>query len=353
MADSYTQVSSLTLSQTAYDKMAYFALRPELYFDQAADVRSTNQSMNGSAVQFTIVNDLAIAITPLSETTDVSAVSMSDSTITVTLVEYGNAVVTTAKLRGTSYLDIDPMVANVVGYNAGVSLDTIARAGLDSGSQVLYASGLGATTPQSAVTTRVGVTTSNTIASIDLRVARAILRSANVATFGGMYIGYVHPDIVADLQGEALTNTQSLGWRAPHTYSQPNEIWTGELGSFEGIRFIETPRAPVLQGTGASGINVYATLVVGRQSLAKAHSISDGNGPVPHIIPGPITDHLRRLVPLGWYWLGGYSPFRTAAVMRIESASLLNSTISETQNTGTTDDPAIDLGTTGTGGSME
>ena len=310
MADAYTQVSSLDLSQTAYDRMAYFALRPELYFDQCADVRPTNQSMNGAIVQFTIMNDMAIAITPLSETVDVSAVAVSDSTIALTLAEYGNAVVTTAKLRGTSFLDIDPIVANLVGYNAGVSLDTIARAALDAGTNVMYASGLGATA-LGAVASRGAVVAGTTISALDVRVARTRLRAQNVGTFGGMYVGYVHPDIVADLQGEMGISLNTLGWRAPHVYSSPEEIWAGEMGAFEGVRFIETPRAPVFQGAGsASAVNVYGTIVLGRQSLAKAHSISDGNGPVPHIIPGPITDHLRRLVPLGWYWLGAYKVFR-------------------------------------------
>ena len=35
---SYTQVSSLDLNQTAFEKLAYFALRPELYFDRFAEV---------------------------------------------------------------------------------------------------------------------------------------------------------------------------------------------------------------------------------------------------------------------------------------------------------------------------
>jgi hypothetical protein len=70
--------------------------------------------------------------------------------------------------------------------------------------------------------------------------------------------------------------------------------------------------------------NVYGTLILGRQSLAKAHALADGNGPLPSIVPGPVTDLLRRFVPLGWYWLGGYSIFRQAAVYRLESVSSLN-----------------------------
>lgn len=345
--DAYTGQSTVDFSKAAYDRMAYFALRPELYFDQAADVQPTAQSMPGASVAFTIVNDLSIASSALTETSDVATVALSDSQVTLTLAEYGNAVLTTAKLRGTSFVDIDPIVANVVGYNAGVSLDTIARAALDSGTNVMYGSGLGATALNSSVSARSGVTSSTTLASLDIRAARARLRAQNVPTFGGYYVGYIHPDLVADLQGETVSGSNTQGWRAPHVYSQPGEIWTGELGAFEGVRWIETPRAPVFQGAGSSSTNVYGTIIIGRQALAKAHSYVDGNGAFPHVVPGPITDRLRRFVPMGWYWLGAYGIFRQASVMRIESASLLGADISTTAGTGTAFNPAIDLGESG------
>jgi N4-gp56 family major capsid protein len=347
MADSFTGSGTLDFSKAAYDRMAYFALRPELYFDQAADVQPTAQSMPGASVQFTIVNDLPIASTPLTETTDISTVALSDSVVSLTLAEYGNGVLTTAKLRGTAFVDIDPIVANVVGYNAGVSLDTIARAALDSGTNVQYASGLGATALQSSVTARSAVASTNTISALDIRVARARLRAQNVPTFGGYYVGFIHPDLVADLQGETVAGSNIQGWRAPHVYAQPGEIWTGELGAFEGVRWIETPRAPVFQGAGASSTNVYGTIIMGRQALAKAHSYVDGNSAFPHVVPGPITDRLRRFVPMGWYWLGAYGIFRQASVIRIESASLLGGDISTTVGTGTAFNPAIDLGESG------
>ena len=40
-------------------------------------------------------------------------------------------------------------------------------------------------------------------------------------------------------------------------------------------------------------------MFLGRQAVAKAHSIVDGNGENPHIVPGPVTDYLRRFLPLG------------------------------------------------------
>jgi N4-gp56 family major capsid protein len=324
MVDAYTTTGSVDFAQTAYDQMAYFALRPELYFDAAADVKPTRQSMPGATVTFTIVNDLAIADTPLNESVDVSAVAMSDSQIPVALGEYGNAVITTAKLRGESFVEIDPVVSNVIGYNAGVSIDSVARNVLQAGTNVDYAKGTG-TQP----TARNQILAANTLLAANVRFEKARLRAFNVATFGGMYVSYIHPNVAYDLTSE--TGTQ--GWRDPHVYSQPGELWNGELGAFENFRFIETPRAPVFAGLGSSSTDVYGTLFMGRQSLAKAHSIVDGNGPVPHVVPGPVTDKLRRFVPWGWYWLGNYAIFRQPAVRRVESASSLAYV-----------DPAIDAG---------
>lgn len=314
MADAYTTTASVAWDQTAYDRLAYFALRPELYFDPVADVQPTRQSMPGAAVVFTFITDLSVASTALNESVDVDAVALADSQITLTLVEYGNAVITTAKLRGTSFLEVDPVVANVVGFNAGVSLDTIARDVLKAGTNVIYGGA-------SAASARNRVLPTDVLRAADVRKTLATLRGANVATIGGMYVAYVHPDVSYDLRGE----TGAAAWRDPHTYSQPGEIWNGEIGSFEGFRFIETPRAPVFADAGSSTTltDVYGSLFLGRQALAKAYSTTDGNGPMPRVIQGPVTDHLRRFIPLGWYWFGGYKEFRAAALRRVETASTI------------------------------
>jgi len=315
----YTETSSVSVDQVAFDRIAYFALRSELLFDQAADVQPTAQSMPGSGVTFTIFNDLSAATSTLSETTDVTAVALSDSQVTVTLGEYGNAVITTAKLRGTSFLDVDSVAANVVGYNAGDSIDQVVRDVLAGGTNVIYGGG-GTTTP----TGRTSVTATDIIEANDVRKVTAQLRKANAATFNGLYMGFIHPDVSYDLRRE----TGAASWRDPHVYQDTMEIYNGEIGAFEGVRFIETPRAKVFEnasnGSGSTGtIEVYCTHIMGRQALSKAHSITDGNGAVPKIVRGPVTDTLARLQPIGWYWLGGYSRFREASLRRIESASSL------------------------------
>lgn len=312
-----TTTSSLSIDQVAFDRLAYFALRSELLFDQAADVQPVAQAMPGSGVTFTIFADIAAATSTLNEVTDVTPTALSDSQVTVTLNEYGNAVVTTAKLRGTAFLDVDAAAANIIGYNAGDSMDQVVREVLAGGTNVVYATG-GSSTPSSRTT----VAAEDIIAADDVRKVVAQLRAANVATFNGSYIGFIHPDVSYDFRSA----TDAAAWRTPANYVNPEGIYNGEIGLFESVRFIETPRAKVFtnasDGSGSTGtVDVYCTHIMGRQALAKAFSTQDGNGAVPKIVRGNVTDYLMRLQPLGWYWLGGYGRFREASLRRIESSS--------------------------------
>ena len=58
-----------------------------------------------------------------------------------------------------------------------------------------------------------------------------------------------------------------------------------------------------------------------RQALAKAFSSTDGNGPMPRVVPSPVGDALRRFTGMGWHWLGGYARFREEAIYRVESGA--------------------------------
>ena len=310
-----TQASSLSVDQTAFDQIAYFALRSEMLFDAAADVQPVAQSMPGSSVKFTIFSELADAVATLAETTDLTPTTMADSQVEVTLAEYGNTINTTAKLRGTSFLDVDAVAANLIGYNAGSSIDTVVANVLKAATNVIYGGG-GSTTP----TTNATVQAEDIIEANDVRIATAQLRGSKAQTFNGMYMGFIHPDVSYDLRRE----TGAASWRDPHNYVDTAQIYNGEIGAFESVRFIETPRAPLdLTGGSASTVDLYQTIIMGRQSLAKAHSITDGNGAYPKVVRGPVVDSLMRFNPVGWYWLGGYGIFRQAAIRVLNTSSSL------------------------------
>ena len=324
MGDAFYDTTVLANQITAaYERFSYYALRDELYFDACASIKPVAQSHPGSTVQFNIYQDLAPKVSVLNETADVDAVSIADSVVTVTLNEYGNAAITTARARGLSFLPVNEDVANVVGYNGGISFDSLARNVLVAGSNVYF--GNGGAGPRNTLVA------ANLLKAADVRRRVANLSSANVQTvMNGMYKGFMAPEVAVDFTEE----TGAAAWRDPHTYSQPEQIWNGEIGAFQRVSWIEAPRLSAanletaqggaggfVNGGGAGGatasFDVFPVLILGNQALAKTWS-SLVSGPMPNTVLGDVNDKLKRLVPVGWYWLGGFGRFREAAIRRIE-----------------------------------
>jgi len=247
----YTTTSTLgDQVTTAFEQIAYFALRSQPLYEMVADVRSTAQSHNGSGVQFTFYPNMAQATSALTEASDVTAVALTDTAITVTLAEYGNAVITTALVRGTSFLNVDADAANIVGYNMVDSLDKVVSDVAMAGTNVLYSTGSGA-----LPTSRVTVADANTFDAITPRQAVAQLRGDSAPGFtNGNYVGIIHPDVSYDLRAETAV-TDVIQYQL---YQDGAPIRAGSIGTFNGIEYIENPRAPILDDAGAtSTTNVY------------------------------------------------------------------------------------------------
>ena len=226
------------LVQTAYDRLVEFALRAQPCFRQVADKRPAQQSMPGSSVVFNLYNDMADVTSTLTEGTDVTAVAVpATSNVTVTLAEYGNATVVTRKLRLEALSDVDPAIANMVGFNAASSIDTIVQNVLKGGTNVIH-SNSGTVTYNSGTTVLTTGTDVLTSAQIRLGVAKLRTQKA-VPQRGSLYACYLHPEVSLDLRAES----GSTAWLPPHQYSGADNIWAGEIGNYEGAYFIETPRA--------------------------------------------------------------------------------------------------------------
>lgn len=392
-----TTSTSLSVNKAAYEQLAYFPLRPELYFDAMASIKETDATARGTSITFTINNELAAATTALTETSDITPVAMSDAVVTVTPLEYGNGVQLTAKNQATAFYELNPVAADLIGFNAGISADTLAANAAVGGTQVAYTSG---------IVSRATIAKTNVIVGNDIRKARAVLARQNVQTFNGLYKGIIHPDAAYDLTG----GTGGTNWSDPHVYSDPSGIYNGVIGSFQGVQFMQTPRSPLVfqdggvntftvstitvssntatlttsaahglavgdtltisgatatSGTGSTSqvgfnaqftvltvpstttmtvditgktatctagsgqslvvasVDVYATLIMGKQALAKGFSTGGGYAVDPVVVDLKILDLLGRFTGLGWKHFVGYAPFRQAALYRIENASAI------------------------------
>ena len=231
------------LVQKAYDKLIEFALRTQPLIRSVADKRPVALTNPGSTVTFQLYNDINRVTGTLTETADVDASALATpKAIPVTLNEYGNAVIVTRALNLFSLADVDPAVANIIAYNMADSVDELAQAALDGGTNVIYG---GDATSQGAISQ---ATTADTLSAANIRRAVAKLRANNaVARKGSMYWAGIHPEVSHDLRSE----TGGAAWRDPHNYQEASNIWAGEIGSFEGAYFVESPRLKVT-GDGAT-----------------------------------------------------------------------------------------------------
>jgi N4-gp56 family major capsid protein len=314
MADAYTGTGSVAWDQPAWNRLLYFAFREENVFDQAAEVKPTAQTNPGASVTFFLANDLTPVSTALNESLDVDAVALSDATVTIPLVEEGNAVVDTQLLRLTSMIPTDPAIANILGANAGESMDLIARNKLQLGTNVAYS---GAALGAGSRATRAAA---NVLTSADVRIARNRLRRNKVPKKDGAYTSFIHPDVLYDFR----TETGGLGWMETHKYVPDGArlVYSGEVGEYEGFRFVESVNSPVFVDAGTGGtVDVYRTIFMGAQALAKGFSNADGYGANPITVKGPVVDKLERFQPWGWKHFVGYGIFRQAAIWSVESAS--------------------------------
>lgn len=307
------------LTETAYDRVVEWALRDMPQWRQLVDKRPVAQAMPGDVVTFTLHNDFAAhATTPLTETVDPDAVAAPAPTrVQVTLAEYGNAAITTLRLRELAFTKPDMEIATAIGRNMYDSVDDIVRAIADAGTNIVHTNS-GTVTSNNSTTPGTDVLTTATDVLLRKQAVTAvsILRRNKVnPRIGELYAAVIHPDVAFDLQAE----NSATAWVAPHIYGTDTAaVYSGVVGTFMGAAYIETTRVAI-PTTAASAAKLYSTYYLGQQAIAEAMAED------PHIVLGPQTDKLKRFFPIGWYALGGWALYRPTALLTVKTQSSIGS----------------------------
>jgi N4-gp56 family major capsid protein len=223
-------------------------------------------------------------------------------TVNLTVNEYGAAVTKTKILRYFSFADIDAIAARTVGMHMAETLDELVQDVMATGTQVYRA--------QSRTATNL-VTSTDYIRATDVRRAVTKLRTNKVPDFNGYYMAGIHPQVIHDLREESGSGS----WRQPSEYgTDQSQIWAGEFGEFEGVRFVQNTRTR--QATdGASSATVYRTWILGREAIAE--SVVEE----PSSVIAPVIDKLQRFSTIGWYGVLGWALYRNESLVRLETSS--------------------------------
>lgn len=320
VANAYSDTTALSnIVKAAYDLAVRPYLRSDPVFRQIIDVKPIRQAMPGSSVVINIGKGFAnLATTALTENVTPDSVAIQNTTpVTITLNTYGNWTQESWEVNQTAFAAVDPLIAKAIADNMVDTIDAKVRVVMDGASKKIMRTG--ATTPTSVSAVPGSVTSASVINGATVSLATALLRTDLAPAFGGgngggVYGSIIHPHVAADLRNE----TGTAAWITPHNYVDTANIYNAEIGTYAGVRFMESPRATTATD-GASSAVVYRTYVFGREAVAEA-ATPEGQ---PQIVLGPITDPLLRERPFGWKALMGWSLFRPESLRVVLTSSSL------------------------------
>ena len=203
----------------------------------------------GKTIEFRKFAPLAKAITPLTEGVTPDGKSLSVSTITATVNQYGDYITQSDVLELTALDNTILEATKLLGRQAGATLDTVVRNVLQAGTNVTYCPKI-ANGVETAVTTRAGLDTTSQLTVKVIQQVVAKLRAQNAPTINGKYVAIIHPYVAYDLMRDPE-------WIDAHKYATPENLYTGEIGEIAGVRFVQTTEAKIYTG------GVFGTLIFG------------------------------------------------------------------------------------------
>ena len=235
--------------KTFYDMTLIDEAQAALVHDQFGQKRPIPKN-GGKTIEFRKFAALAKATTPLTEGVTPDGKGLTVSTITATVAQYGDYITQSDVLELTSLDNTILEATKLLGRQAGLTLDTIVRNVLQSGTNVTYCPKVAADGTETAVTSRANLDNTSQLTVKVLQQVVAKLRAQNAPTIGGKYIAVIHPYVAYDLMRDPE-------WIDAHKYAKPDNLYEGEIGEIAGIRFVQTSEAKIYTG------GVFGTLVFG------------------------------------------------------------------------------------------
>lgn len=278
---------------------------PKLVHDQFGQKHPIPKN-GGKTIEFRKYSPLPKLTTPLQEGVTPDGQSLNMSTVEATVAQYGGYITLSDMLLMTAIDNNLVQATKLLGAQAGATLDTITREVLNGGTNVIFAGDKDA---------REDLDASSLLTVGDVKKAVRLLKNQNAEKIDGSWVGIIHPDISYDL-------TNDPNWKDVKTYSDPSDIYEGEIGKLYGVRFVETTEAKVWAGAGAGGRAVYSTLILGDNAYGVTEITGGG---LQHIVKqlgsAGTADALDQRATAGWKATKVAERLVETYMVRIESAS--------------------------------
>lgn len=279
---------------------------PRLVHDQFGQKHPIPKN-GGKTIEFRKYTPLTKALTPLTEGVTPDGNKLDVSTITATVDQYGDWIMLTDMLLLTAIDNNMVQATELLGDQAGRTLDTITREVINAGTNVQYASG--------QVSSRATLTKEHKFNPDCAYRAARFLKTQNAVPFDGYYVAIIHPDVSYDLM-------RNQEWIDVHKYASPENIYNGEIGKIGQVRFVESTEAKVFAKAGANNIDVYSTIILGKNAYGVTEVTGGG---LQHIVKqlgsSGTADPLNQRASVGWKAIKVAERLVEQYMVRVETAS--------------------------------
>jgi len=283
MAVPLTLTTDLTqLMQTYYDKLFLSRQKPILIMEQFGQKR-TIPPRSGKVIQFTKYTVLPKNTVALTEGENPTGLTLSATSITATVAEYGDYTKISSLLSVTAF---DPNISEKVELfsdQCALSSDYIIATAAVATTTVQIANGKATINNLEAT---------DVVNTLEIRKAVRTLKNNKALRFNGYLIGVINPYSGFDLMGDdAFVEAKE--------YAGAGALFEGEYGKWMGVRFVETTEPYTEAGAITT---VYHNLIFGKEAYGIIPLANVGEKKIYVKNPGPqdTSNPLDRFSTCGW-----------------------------------------------------
>lgn len=309
-------------NKTFYDRALVEEAGPNLIHGQFGQKRPIPKN-GGKRIQFRRYASLPKALKPLTEGVTPEGRKLSATAVEAEVNQYGDFVCLSDVLDLTAIDNNVLEATKAVGRQAGLTLDTITRNVLQSGTNVFYCPKVGANGVQTPVTDRSGLDKTCTLTVDVVKKVAAMLKAANAPKIDGDYVCILHPYVAYDIMSDPR-------WEEMHKYTTPENMYQGEIGRIAGVRFVETSEAAVYKGTENScptGLAVFGCLFIAQGAYGVTEVTGGGlQTIIKQLGSAGTADPLDQRSTVGWKALQTAEILMEPYMVRVECCSAFSPT---------------------------
>lgn len=276
------------------------AVQPLVKFRQFAAVKDAaiQGKSKGQEFHWNVYSDISAQGTTLTETSTMPESNFTITQGTMTVTEYGNSVPYTGKLDDLSEHPVKEVINEVLKNDAKKAFDIGAHAQFNA-TPLRAIAASGTSTNSITLYTNGTVTGTNNVAlgKDHIKAIVDTMKERNIPPYiNDDYMALGHPSTFRQVKNdlESIHQYVDAGFRM---------ILNGEIGRYEGVRFVE--QTNIAKATWTNAKSNWA-FFFGQDTVAEGIV-------VPEEMRGKIPTDYGRSMGIAWYYLGGFGIVHTQA----------------------------------------